>query len=485
MCVTPSIRLLQSGTITPATGHRILAAAKKLHYTTRTYGLILKEAGLSEKEDTADLLNLLNSFDLKRDDARLLLERIANSSPAHTSKTPGIRGGKPIETRPDYGPADDFGHVRVSNQTGADAPVLIWEMGDAVPFTELVQFLKLTGRFAVHARNVVARLALQQQLSAAQTNVGPTVDELKTEFHRLCRTWGWKTEEEVHVTMTDLGLGFRDVIKHLQAEAIVERMVSQLARTADDSFLKALRSELFLNDLALKRETMRCVSLKSLAVNERPTKRGEESEAKQVLGRLHNIAGWERLLVHLDDLGVSDVELQRFLDMLANAREKAKFLQTPFSTSESLESADAEFGLCSAPKSPGEQRFSLPIAESYEYAERLKSLVGVTRIGMIARLTELEGIHVSQVARPDGVWSSSYGSGKSETKEGAVIGGVMEETEKWAQERFTGDPLTISYAKLRANENTLDPKLLDLPYDSALRGESGICVAEVRRSDSG
>jgi ribosomal protein S12 methylthiotransferase accessory factor len=64
------------------------------------------------------------------------------------------------------------------------------------------------------------------------------------------------------------------------------------------------------------------------------------------------------------------------------------------------------------------------------------------------------------------VWSSSYGSGKSETKEGAVIGGVMEETEKWAQERFTGEPLVSSYAALRAQENALDPKLLDLPYDS-------------------
>ncbi|HEU4765811.1 MAG TPA: YcaO-like family protein, partial [Pyrinomonadaceae bacterium] len=67
---------------------------------------------------------------------------------------------------------------------------------------------------------------------------------------------------------------------------------------------------------------------------------------------------------------------------------------------------------------------------------------------------------------PDGVWSSSYGSGKSETKEGAVIGGVMEETEKWAQERFTGEPLVSSYAALRIHENVLDPKLLDLPYDS-------------------
>src|SRR6185437_4867375 len=136
-------------------------------------------AGLSDKEDAADLLNLLNSFDLKRDDARLLLERIANASQSAIKKA---SSGKPVETRPDYGPADEFGRVRVSNQTGADAPVLIWEMGHAIPFAELVLFLKLTGRFDFHARNVVARLRTKQEPGSIQ---GPQLEELKTDFHRL------------------------------------------------------------------------------------------------------------------------------------------------------------------------------------------------------------------------------------------------------------------------------------------------------------
>jgi hypothetical protein len=244
-------RLLQSGTITPTIGRRILFAAKKLHYTTRTYPQILKEAGLSDKEDAADLLNLLNSFDLKRDDARLLLERIANASRSRIKRAASGNRNEPVETRPDYGPADDFGRVRVSNQTGADAPVLIWEMGHPILFAELVLFLKLTGRFDFHARKVVTRLRMQNELSSIHTAPGPQLEELKTNFHRLCRTWGWKTEEEVHVTMTDLGLGFRDVIKHLQDEAFVERTISHLALTVDESFLKALRSELFFDDLAL------------------------------------------------------------------------------------------------------------------------------------------------------------------------------------------------------------------------------------------
>ncbi|HWF90080.1 MAG TPA: YcaO-like family protein, partial [Pyrinomonadaceae bacterium] len=451
-------RLLQSGTITAAVGQRILAAAKQLHYTARTYQWILKEAGLSDKEDAADLLNLLNSFDLKRDDARLLLERIANAAHSGSKKS---SSGKRVETRPDYGPADDFARVKVANQTGIDAPVLIWEMGDAIPFSELVLFLKLTGRFDYHARNVLTRLRMKQGSTSIQA---PQLEELQADFHRLCRTWGWKTEEEVHVTMTDLGLGFRDLIKHLHDEALVARTVSQLARTADESFLAALRSELFLNDLALKRETMRCVSLKSLGAGERRAQ--DESVGRQILSRLHNIPGWERLREHLSDLGVAELELQAFLETVTNARARAQSIQTPISTSPPLDDADADFGLFPAPKSGGEQRFSLPIAQAYEHAERLKSLVGVTRIGMINRLTELDGIHVSQVARPDGVWSSSYGSGKSETKEGSIVGGVMEETEKWAQERFTGEPLVSSFAALRESENVLDPKQLDLPYDS-------------------
>ncbi|HEU4711127.1 MAG TPA: YcaO-like family protein [Pyrinomonadaceae bacterium] len=458
-------RLTQSGTITSAVGQRILSAAKQLHYTARTYPRILKEAGLSEKEDAVDLLNLLNSFDLKRDDARLLLERIANTSHRPIKTSSGDRE-KPVETRPDYGPADGFGRVRVANQTGAEAPVLIWEMGDAVPFPELVLFLKLTGSFDVHARNVLTRLRMRQELSSVNTAQGSQLEELKNDFHRLCRTWGWKTEEEVHVTMTDLGLGFRDVIKQLHDEALVARTVSQLALNADESFLDALRSELFFNDLALKREAMRCASLKSLGAGESVMDQHGETLVRQILGRLHNIAGWERLRAHLGDLGVEDSEVKQFSEMLVRARRRAQTIQSPTSTPQSHDAVDAEFGLCPAPKSQGEQRFSLPIAQSYEHAQRLRSLVNVTRIGMIDRLTELDGIHVSQVARPDGVWSSSYGSGKSESKEGAIVGGVMEETEKWAQERFTGEPLVSSYAALRKSENALDPKQLDLPYDS-------------------
>jgi len=174
-------------------------------------------------------------------------------------------------------------------------------------------------------------------LNAIQTTHGPTVDELKTEFHRLCRTWGWKTEEEVHVTMTDLGLGFRDVIKHLHDEAIVERMVFTTGAHGRRLVSQSTAERTVLKSLALKREAMRCVSLKSLGAGDRPTKRREESEAKQVLGRL--------------------------------------------------------------------------------------------------------------------------------PREGAVIGGVMEETEKWAQERFTGDPLISSFAKLRANEKCSGPEAVG----SALR----------------
>jgi len=70
-------------------------------------------------------------------------------------------------------------------------------------------------------------------------------------------------------------------------------------------------------------------------------------------------------------------------------------------------------------------------------------------------------------------------------EEGAVIGGIMEEVEKWAQERYKGEPIWTSYANLRG-ENALDPRMLDLPYDSIyeehleLRGRSVLDLIDGR-----
>ena len=90
---------------------------------------------------------------------------------------------------------------------------------------------------------------------------------------------------------------------------------------------------------------------------------------------------------------------------------------------------------------------------------------------MITKLGRI-GIPNAQAFRPAGEWSSTVGSGKSESLIGAKVGAIMEETEKWAQEKFTtGAQTTVaelgSFAKLRKlKKPVIDPLMLDLPYDS-------------------
>lgn len=460
-------RLHQSGTINSSVSARILEAAQKLHFTERTYRRILQAADLGNKADAEDLLNLLKSFDLKRDDARLLLERLAQivqSSPA-SAVIPNQNGG--IQTRPDYGPEDNFANVKVSDEADAIAPVLIWEMGVAVPFLELVLFLKLTGNFERYARNALLRLQSQQGGRLPQPLSGPGMEELKEDFHRLCRAWGWKTEREVQVTMTDLGVGFKDALRQLKDEAIVCRTVAAFARNPDTSFLKTLRYELFFDDLALKREAMRYGSFKTLGAEGCVMSEEAEKAARSVMCRLHGVPGWERLSDRLSDLGITEADVRQFFATLTNVRERSSAILSFGEPADELKTlADESFGLQPSLKSSGEHRFCLSIEQAYQHVTRFRELIGVTRVGMITGLTELEGVHVCQAARPDGAWSSSYGSGKSETKEGAIVGSIMEETEKWAQEQFQGDPVWSSYALLREQKNALDPKFLDLPYDS-------------------
>src|SRR5882672_4204789 len=461
-------RLLHSGSISASVSERILAAAKKLHYRDRTYKRILAEAKLDEKIDTEDLLNLLTRLDLKREDAKLLLERLADVQHLPTSRaTPGAIDG--AGTAPDYGPRDNFSSIKAPVEISVDAPVLIWEMGDAIPFAELVLFLKLTGRYMLHARNAIIRLLPQNQSAAFPIEVEPrrpqqNLEEVKRDFRRLCATWGWKTREEIQVTMSDLGLGLKDISTQLRDEGVMQRIALRLACNPTPAYMKALRCELFFNDMALKREAMRYASLKKLVGKETPSDEATDS-AKRILCRLHCMPNWYQVQKHLIDMGAAKHEIQHFLEMITNARLMVEAQQPAISMADQNQkvgqAADEAFGLRSSPKAPGDQRFCLPLARAYEQVNRLKTLIGITRVGMIAGLTELEGVHISQAARPDGAWSSSYGSGKSDTKEGAVIGGIMEEVEKWAQERYKGEPIWTSYANLRG-ENALDPRMLDL-----------------------
>lgn len=72
-------RLVRPGTIDPAVGARIVAAAKRLHYPERVYPRILRDAGIPAGPAAAHLAAMLRTHDLKREDAILLLEEISRA----------------------------------------------------------------------------------------------------------------------------------------------------------------------------------------------------------------------------------------------------------------------------------------------------------------------------------------------------------------------------------------------------------------------
>lgn len=463
-------RLVRAKTIDADIGTRVVDAARALHYRDRSYPRIVREAGLSGRSDAVDLIALLESFDLKRDDARRLLEQL----PAHVERA-RVRGTSSASAAPrglDFGPADGLSAVRAPDHMDPGASSMVWEIGGAVPFEALVHFLTLTGRVEGHARSAMFRFfAAGGSLKSPGSATASTEHAVKDQLAQICRTWGWNTKEEIHVTLNDLGMGFKDLVARLRSEVLAMGLLGALLRDPPDAFLKALRAELLMDDLALKRETMRFVSLERLAERggAAPAIEAEQDVARRVVCRLQGGDGWAGVRRRLvGELGVSEPQLERFVHTVAAARRAASEL---FTVAESpspavLAQLDASFGIEASPKHPGDPRFTTPVDEAYAHSLRLRELVGVTRVGMITRLSELDGFHVSQAARPSGAWSSSYGSGKSTSERGAVVGAVMEETEKWAQEKFLGNPQWSSYARLREQARVLEPRLLDLPYDS-------------------
>jgi ribosomal protein S12 methylthiotransferase accessory factor len=221
-----------------------------------------------------------------------------------------------------------------------------------------------------------------------------------------------------------------------------------------------------MNDLALKRELMRVGSLMALAeaASGGAASASELHQVRMVLCRANSGANWRNLL---GSMSLPETSARSWLERLARARRATRQLTQP-RFSQVPPGSQAPWEMVSRPKHPGDARFQLPMSEALKVVETLQELIGVTRVGMIGELSDL-GIQVSQAARPSGRWSNSYGSGKSETPEGAIVGAVMEETEKWAQEQFNpprDQLLRASYAELKGNSHSVDPRALGLPFDS-------------------
>jgi ribosomal protein S12 methylthiotransferase accessory factor len=470
-------RLRRPGTIDRATADKLLAAALELPFKRRTYPAIVKLAGVADRADCADLIRMLQAHDLKYLDAETLLEAVdrhmrqqqlsAGTAASVVNATTCVKTG-----------------IDVSYRTAKDE-VLIWESGDRVTGDELFEFLVFTGKLEAYARSAISCYA--NVATSAETGGRQIAgDDPQAVFNSAVRRWGWLSSEEAKVTLSDLALDLPTLDKRCVEEAAVRKAVLASTRMDSVEFRRALWAELFLNDLALKRETMRLGSVRFFAENSvEPATSAELREAQTVLCKANREFDFWAVRNRWAHMGLADQKAQdSFVELLARARKSGRELatamnggfpqlplpsagETPAGETSAGGTIDFLLGPCAKPE--GESRFCLPIATALEHTTRLREVIGISRVGMIGELGDLGGVHVAQAARPGGAWSSSYGSGKSLTTDGAIVGSIMEEIEKWTQEQFRphDEELIVgSFAQFQDSGRFISPETLALPYDS-------------------
>jgi len=461
-------RLARPGTISSDVARAIVRAAKGLSPRERVYSRILEVAGLAERADLAHLTTMLTSYDLKREDAITLLERLGEM-PA--------KKGTPNEPSP---PAVDHPAAleeELRATFSPDAPVHFWEFGPPVSFAAIVRFLKLTSAFPEHARAAVARFVLQgNELEAGVAgDAAPTEEDLRERLvQRIGHAWGWTTEEETRASLHDLGVGAESFRERVDEEVATLARVMTVARNASPEFEESLRVELFMDDLVLKRAAVRTQILHSLAALGRVSRKrataSELTEATLKLSELADARDGDEVRRVLGWWGVSSAEVTEFTEALALARRATREIRASWRIASRARVRGVDRLLRATPKRGG-RRFSTTKEKAFEYASRLCDIVGITRVSMITGLRRF-GVPNAQAFRPDGRWSSTVGSGKSDSVLGAKVGAVMEEVEKWAQEQYPREghaprEVVASFDALRRSKRSvLDPRSLDLPYDS-------------------
>ena len=468
-------RLVRSATLARNAGDALIESCARLHYTERTYRNILQNSTLAHNLDVDDIIRFLHNFDLKRDDAQFLLETIAiaNGATAVASAHSAAE---------DVAAPTPVAH-RANDREAIDARVLIWESGDVVEFTELVRFLKVTGTFERFARNGLGRIAVAGTPLRSISPIGAPADSpdarhaAQSLLDATRLEWGWESPEEAHITMRDLGLGLLDISASLDAEAKARRVVSTFGTHATETFMKALRSELWMNELSLKREAMRCGALQFFAANGRnakPLSDSQRTDAERTICRLRGAMQWSAVQSDMESLGVSPGELAAMVDDVAFARLAARPIVRAMDhrtaprgiTSRAAEWRALGLEFERSPKAEDTRRFSASVEQAVAYTERIAKQMGIVRIGQIGELDTL-GVHVAQAFGERSGWSSSFSSGKAETREGARAGSIMEEVEIHAQDAFkTTGEIRTAFAESSATLPLVNPCDLDLPYDS-------------------
>jgi ribosomal protein S12 methylthiotransferase accessory factor len=461
-------RLSAPGTIDRTTAERLLTATLELHFKARTYSAILRKAGLANQEDSADLIAMLQTHDLKRLDAQSVLEAVDNHIHRHNQSDsfPATE-------------ADSFDANQNASPHADGTGILVWESGDRVGERELFDFLIFTGRIQQHARRVQMRSAHPEPISPPSEAARVGAAEPQSVLDNVRRRWGWLLAEEAKVTLADLSLDRIELSAHCTDEARSRNLAFDQIRLASPQFVRAVLTDLFISDLALKREVMRLAGLLEFA---RRTNRAVDpadlAEAQTVLCKANGEYSFRAVRRLWARCGVEDAGQQdAFVEVIAKARKSSRGVAaamkgaTGTGNYEALSNAfDPSLRPCLKPDD--ELRFCLPMSAALSHTSRLREVIGITRVGMIGELADISGIQIAQAARPNGEWSSSYGSGKSLTAGGAIVGSVMEEIEKWTQERFApsvGQLVKGAYADVEQDGRFVDPATLDLPYDSTYR----------------
>jgi ribosomal protein S12 methylthiotransferase accessory factor len=455
-------RLSSLGTIGHDDAEALLEAALAMSFKDRTWGQILQAAGMAGRADEEDLVAMLEAHDLKQLDAHAVLEAIDR----YISSLPPSEGRVTM--------AGTTGAPSASPDRPSDGDIFIWESGDRVSFGDLVAFLGFTGRLDGHIRQIVAQLAVAGELNVACSGGGQK--ESQALFISTVARWGWKSAEEARVTMADLGLDEETAGEACSMELKVGNIVSMLAQNPA-AFRGALIGRLFLDEMALKRETMRIGALNFLAEAEKAASTPESLEqARSVLCKATGSFSFDHLRRRWSRAGLAKHTQTKLLDRLARARTHGRRLVDAMNGRGSAPvdmAVTPAFPLAACPKPAGENRFCTQLATAEPHARRIGEIIGITRIGMIGELGDLSGVQIAQAARPGNSWSSSYGSGKSRSEAGAVVGSIMEEVEKWAQENFRPGPDLIEghYLELAGKGCFVDPATLDLAFDSIYRDD--------------
>jgi ribosomal protein S12 methylthiotransferase accessory factor len=275
----------------------------------------------------------------------------------------------------------------------------------------------------------------------------------------------------------DLGLGLDDVADSLEAEGMCSRLVRFFGTHTCEEFFQAIRTELWLSNLALKRETLRLGALQFFV--QRGAKTGppldeEILDAKRCVARLRSEFRWWAVVSDLEALGVPPAELATAVRDIALARRAARPIVEAMDRKTTIRAPTPRasrwralgIGLESSLKSGNSARFSVSEENAAEMTQVIAKQMGIRRIGLVGELDTL-GIYIAQAFGERSGWSSSFSSGKAETRDGARIGSIMEEVEIYAQDAYSPKHLIrTSYAQSSSTLPLVDPLELGLPYDS-------------------